>query len=580
MRVQQLFESWSLSPVPIPPRSQLYGLEPINIGTALVESLTSYVGRLAAAHSLKVGDLAGRILSQASDPEDAIISPEARAARRGGPGFKVSSYTVNGVTDRARKWVQALERATCRRDLSYLTLLPFRYALPDHLFHRHRTWCTLCFEHWRLSGQSVYEPLLWAIKTSSHCPVHLRQLHNICPCCGRTMSALSVFFRPGCCGHCGSWLGVPDLKTDESQPGSPTEDQRWSWTQVGSLLAMLPVIDPIVARDSLRRSLTRYLAEIANGNVLAFSEYILCPGGMLRACLVGEELPRIENLLRIARCLNVPVSSFFTPEGPTPADIAAAKQAVAIRRKRLVLPSRHTSEVRRTLRTALDATPPVSVIEIARRLGYTTTDSLYKADRRLCYKITARYQQAGGRSWWMKPDAPRTCNARMKDMLEQSLKSTEPIPVYQLAASLGHPDAEYIRRQLPELCVAIDRRIAQAKKDRFERLGPILRSAIDENPVPSLAEVARLLGYSYTAIVQRHQPALCKQLMERRRAYIAKYKADLEKHALAALGQSPPPSVRAVCRRLGITVRFMNKHFPALVRSIIRRRRCSVAVAG
>ena len=68
MRMQRIFDAWSLSPVPIPPRSLLYGIEPINIGMALVESLTSYVGRLAAAHSLKVGDLAGRVLSQASIP--------------------------------------------------------------------------------------------------------------------------------------------------------------------------------------------------------------------------------------------------------------------------------------------------------------------------------------------------------------------------------------------------------------------------------------------------------------------------------------------------------------------------------
>ena len=125
--------------------------------------------------------------------------------------------------------------------------------------------------------------------------------------------------------------------------------------------------------------------------------------------------------------------------------------------------------------------------------------------------------------------------------------------------------------------MAIDRRIAQAKKDRFERMGPILGSAIDENPVPSLAEVARRLGYSYTAIVQRHEPDLCEQLIDLRRVYIAAHRADLERQALAALEQSPPPSVRAVCRGLGITVRFMHEHFPAVEHSIIGRRRCTSA---
>ena len=573
MRMRR-FDSWSLSPLPIPPRSQLYGLEPIGIGTSWVESLTSYVGRLAAAHSVKVGDLAGRILSQSSDPKDCIIPPEARAAMRGGHGFKVSSYTINGVTDRARKWVQALEWATCRHDLQYLTLLPFRYALPDHLFHRHRTWCSLCLEQWHLKGQIIYEPLIWAIKTSSCCVAHLRRLSDTCPCCARAMSPLSVLFRPGYCGHCSSWLGTSDPTTDALQF---TEDQGWALIQVGGLLAMLPLLDPIAARASLRRNLTVYLEEITNGNVLAFTEYVRCPGGMLRSCLAGTELPRIENLLRIAWCLNVPVSSFFTSEGLTPMDIASAKQMVAMYRKRVVLPSRHANEIRRTLQLALDAAVPISVIEIARRLGYTTTNSLYTVDRKLCYKISARYQQAGGRSWWMTLDAPRTCDGRMRELLEQSLKSTEPTPVYQIAASLGHPDAAYIRRQLPDLCAAVDRKIAQAKMDRFEKMGRILKSAIHEIPVPSLVEVARRLGYSYAAIVQRHEPGLCKQLLERQRVYIAKRKADLERQAIVALGKTPTLSVRAVCRRLGITVPFMNKHFPAVVRSILEQRRCASA---
>ena len=61
--MQQLFDSWSLSSPPIPPRSRLYALEPIGVGTALVESLSGYVARLAEAHSVSVGDFVGRVLS-------------------------------------------------------------------------------------------------------------------------------------------------------------------------------------------------------------------------------------------------------------------------------------------------------------------------------------------------------------------------------------------------------------------------------------------------------------------------------------------------------------------------------------
>src|SRR5216684_387399 len=142
--MQQPFESWSLSSPPVPPRSQLYSLQPVGVGTGMVESLTGYVARL---------------LSDLANPKGGIVTAGAKAARVGGHGFRACSYAINGVTDRAATWVDALGAATTRRDLRCLTLLPFRHALPDHLFRRRRAWCALCFEQWRANGQIVYEPL-------------------------------------------------------------------------------------------------------------------------------------------------------------------------------------------------------------------------------------------------------------------------------------------------------------------------------------------------------------------------------------------------------------------------------------
>src|SRR6266851_738119 len=180
MQVQPLFDSWTLSSYPLPPRSQLFALEPVGVGTQLVESLSGYVARLAEAHSVSVGDLVGLVLSDIPNPKGTVIPPAAKANKRGGHGFRVCSYTLNGVTDRATKWVHALEAATGRRRLRCLTLLPFRYALPDHLFHPHRAWCSLCYEQWRLNAQTVYEPLLCAINVLSYFPLHQRPLSHTC----------------------------------------------------------------------------------------------------------------------------------------------------------------------------------------------------------------------------------------------------------------------------------------------------------------------------------------------------------------------------------------------------------------
>lgn len=62
MPLPPLFDSWDWSLVTVPPRSRLYSLEPLGIGTPYVESLTGYVSRLADAHAVSIGNLVGREL--------------------------------------------------------------------------------------------------------------------------------------------------------------------------------------------------------------------------------------------------------------------------------------------------------------------------------------------------------------------------------------------------------------------------------------------------------------------------------------------------------------------------------------
>ena len=52
-----ILESWDLTVPDVPPRARFYPLEPIGIGTPLVEGLTSYLLRLAEAHGVPVGAL-------------------------------------------------------------------------------------------------------------------------------------------------------------------------------------------------------------------------------------------------------------------------------------------------------------------------------------------------------------------------------------------------------------------------------------------------------------------------------------------------------------------------------------------
>ena len=570
-----MLESWSLSRPPLPPRSRLYSLEPMGVGTELVESLTGYVARLADAHSVSVGDLVGRVLADLTHTKDAIITQTAKAVRVGGHGFRACNYAPNGVTETAVKWVHALDAATSRHDLQNLTLLPLRYMVPGRLFRRRRGWCALCFEQWRSSGQTVYEPLIWSIQAAANCQLHVRPLDRMCSHCARTLSPLGVFSRPGYCERCGGWLGMSDSE-GRRLPHAPAEEghNAWSTMQVGYLLTMIPLIDPIEARAALCRSLAAFLDQLTAGNVVALAEYIHCPPSVLRNWLDGTTVPTLENLLRTCRFLNVPIASLVASSGPSSANVDAAKEAIARAGSRGVSLCQKKSELRQALENALHDPVPRSLSDVARIMGYADTERLYQADRDLSHKIAARYRMSGQSHWWRRPGAARICDSlRIKELLEQSLNSAEPVSVHRIAADLGYANEGYIRQKFPALCVAISKRVSQMKRIRSLRIHQTLKGALNESPAPTLVDLSRRLGYSTSTVLRAHEPDLCDLLARRHRDNVRKYRSDLKRAARAALNETPIPSVRDLCRRLGVTVWFMGKYFPSVRHMIAEKRR-------
>src|ERR1700678_1226593 len=171
-RQEVMSDASSTSPVQIPPRTTLYALEELGAHTGLVEGVTSYVMRLANEHSVSVGDLVAKVLAEIPSSHGRFMAPSKRIKGGDGYWFGAGSYSLNGVTDRAIAWVDALENTTGRRGLRLLTLLPLRSVIAEKLFCEKRRWCSRCWEEGGGGASPVYEPLLWGIKLASHCPIH------------------------------------------------------------------------------------------------------------------------------------------------------------------------------------------------------------------------------------------------------------------------------------------------------------------------------------------------------------------------------------------------------------------------
>jgi hypothetical protein len=192
-----------------PPRSRLYSLPPIGLGTPYVESLTSYITRLAEAHCVPPRELMVReVLPNIEASFKKKYSRGTLSAKRFHPEV---TQTFNGSGKLAGLLVQALNSLTSRSDLQFLTMLPWSSVLlRDGNLRTGRAWCPKCYEEWQKKQMAVYEPLLWSLRAVTVCPLHEQVLHSRCPFedCRGILPALAPQARPGMCSRCGRWLGI------------------------------------------------------------------------------------------------------------------------------------------------------------------------------------------------------------------------------------------------------------------------------------------------------------------------------------------------------------------------------------
>lgn len=171
------YEEWDVTVPSIPPRSRLFHLEPIGIGTPYVESLTSYFIRLAEVHHVFPGMLMKKVV------EPLVRDYSQQKGMRN--YYRISgnrSNLLNAIGSPAIAMVHDLEQLTLRAGLRNLTLLNWAEVLSiRNLVRQVKAWCPICYQEWRTRGQIVYDPLLWVLEPVTMCMRHHCRLSTRCP---------------------------------------------------------------------------------------------------------------------------------------------------------------------------------------------------------------------------------------------------------------------------------------------------------------------------------------------------------------------------------------------------------------
>lgn len=563
-----MLNSWNTSelspwrPVAIPPRSRLYHLAPIGIGTSLVESATGYSSRLAVAHSVTLAVLFGYEIAPLLD-KNHLRNSEARSNKHAvlSNSFRTLAPAVDGHGITAETYIASLHKLTMRDDLRFLTMLPWKEVISHrHLVRTKRAWCTACYYDWHHNGATVYEPLAWSLAVVTVCIRHHRRLQSRCHRCKQGLRPLASRSRPGYCSMCHAWLGEP------TQSGIPPEEilpaceefewQKWVYEQTGNLLAVAPTLATFPQRLALAASISRCIRASSFKSELAFARNCGLSQSSVNGLCRGACVPQLSTLMRVSFFTRTPIVDIVLGRIRDTADvlISSSLNNRQLKVAKAARPSRpwSTSEarkVRRSFEELLRVNPPLPMVKIRMRLNHPASTLLTKFPD-LCRQAVVRYKEhvenCRGEFW--------QC---VQDRLEKQLTERTPISVAEVAREVGRSRTAVVRR-FPELCARLFEHWTKRRNEYWNEVEAFLQKSLEESTQPlRLKDIAKLLKMSHTSLY-RYFPQLCRDIAERYSLHAQQTRAlkkeslrdKVRRIAISLYEQHIYPSVREVSKRL------------------------------
>jgi hypothetical protein len=387
-----------------PPRSALYALEPIGVGTADVESLVSFFCRVAVAHCVSSTDLLHRISNSCGWPAPA-------------KNFWKDT-NLSGMGDVSARYAWALSEMTSVERLDLLTLRPWRNVIAHNSKAPATSrWCAACFEEDLLQGGMPYFRLAWDVGDDDVCGKHGFRLIDACPYCRRNGARNNaVWVVPGWCCHCGASLGG-----FREAPSSATPAETWKAAQVGQLLAAQASLRSVPACCTMMEGVAKLIERFDGGESASFAWRIGLNKSTVHYWLKQGGIPTLAAHLRIASQTGVSVEALLT--GCVDDEVRSLRGSPSLTElfpdyKKRASPCQHdTAGIDAQMGKIGQSVDPVSVREAARRLKIHPRQ-LYRIENEKARVIGAKWQeQQRHRSEQHRLEAVRAIEAAVEDIL-------------------------------------------------------------------------------------------------------------------------------------------------------------------
>ncbi len=329
--------------------SQLFNIEPIGVGTPYVESLPSYVKRLAEAHSV----FPGVLLKNEIFPETRDYQLNAVLSYRNKLLLSISSDVVKDL-------IRVLEIKTNNHNIHNISLTNLSgYINQRYLLRNHAAWCPLCFEESRKNNEPVYEQVIWSFRDVVTCGKHGIKLHHLCPQCNKQFKPYEPLGRVGYCSHCKYWLRIDD-------GNSYNELNNWDiWTfnNIGSILSNIPKIN-LLSESCLRKNILEILKTTGTTQKKLGKEIAVSQSSIVDWALKSKK-PTLSSVLLLSYKLGLSISQLFFEEINRDSINLYSSNEVPDLRK----PKVNFNQLQQALKEALESTELVSIYKIIKKFG-------------------------------------------------------------------------------------------------------------------------------------------------------------------------------------------------------------------
>ena len=350
--------------VQIPPRSRLFSLPATGIGSTMQESLISLLVRTSRAHAVNPRNMIRNIFAEV----EPAISKLAY-----GTFFSHLAGTINGLGQYAELFTTATEKLTRHRDLSCLTMLPWKDLFPHNgqgLLAKHPKWCPDCLiQQWQQGMETVF-PLAWYMETFRICPAHLRPLEHLCPYCRKSQPFIPRYPELGICDHCRRPLPNETSLVQGNRRISPDRFELWVAEAIGDMVMYQPEDEFAPTADIFRNFVREQVQSLAQGNRAAFCRAIGFHSHALNGWLNKGERPAFTQFLALCYGMNImPTDIFRRSTPPTDGTLQLPPAKLKNRRSNPKLTQQRRNELEVLLKNHLHPEERLSVTAIAKLLG-------------------------------------------------------------------------------------------------------------------------------------------------------------------------------------------------------------------